>query len=213
MSHNQPPSGAPPIGWPPHSLADRVGEALIHVSHADFVGEASGRVGPGGSAAELRVDQRLVETMLRALQLTGNERVLELGSSSPYEAALLARLAREVVSMVGTREQAESRLRVLESRGYPNVKVIVGKSAKDAVADAPYQAVLVAAGAAEMPAQLLDLLAADGRLVIPLGDVAGQVLQLVRKLGFDVHAQALCPCHLPMLHGAGGRPSYFPWHG
>lgn len=211
MSHNQPPPGMRPARQP-HLLAERVSEALHRVSRADLVGSAPLRAGLG-TAAEVHAHQRLLETMLRALQLTGSERVLEIGSSSPYEAALLARLAREVVSIVSTPEEAESRRRTLDSRGYPNVKVIVGKGVNDAIADAPYHAVLVAAGAVEVPVQLLDLLTTDGRIVIPLGDVTGQVLQLVRKVGFDVHSEALCPCHLPMLHGAGGRPSYFPWHG
>jgi protein-L-isoaspartate(D-aspartate) O-methyltransferase len=166
-----------------------------------------------GSPTEVDAHRQLVETMLRALQLTGSERVLEIGSTSAYEAALLARQARQVVSLVSTLEQAQSRQHTLSSAGHHNVKVIVGKSAHDALADAPYQAVFVAAAAIEMPVQLLDVLAADGRIVIALGNETGQVLQLVSKRGLDVHSQALCPCHLPMLHGAGGRPSYFPWNG
>lgn len=209
MSRSQPPSTPPTAGV--QLLAEKVSDALRHVSRRDLV--TPWQAAAGGTAAEIVAHQRLLETMLRALQLTGRERVLEIGSRSPYEAALLARLTREVVSLVGTSEQAQSRLKKLESLGYPNVKVIVGRSAADALADAPYQAILVAAAAVEMPVQLLDVLAADGRLVIPLGDVTGQVLQLVTKRGLDVHSEALCPCHLPMLHGSGGRPSYFPWHG
>jgi protein-L-isoaspartate(D-aspartate) O-methyltransferase len=194
-----------------HGLAERVHAALARVARAELfeapsVGAELGNT-PGAAADEP------LETMLRALKLTKGNRVLEVGSRRGRETAVLCELAREVVSLVGTSEEAEARRRTLAELGYKNFKIVVGKNASAALEDGPYQAVLVAAAAVQIPARLLDMLEADGRLVIPLGDVTGQVIELVTRRGTDVQSEVLCPCHLPMLHGAGGRPSFFPWNG
>lgn len=193
-----------------HSMVERIHAALSRVARAELfeaapVGDDLGNI---PSAAE-----EPLETMLRALRLTKGHRVLEVGSQSGHETAVLCELAREVVSLVGTADEAEARHRTLAALGYRNFKVVVGKNASAALGDGPYQAILVAAAAVQMPDRLLDALDTDGKLVIPLGDVTGQVIELVSRRGPDVHSQVLCPCHLPMLHGAGGRPSFFPWNG
>ena len=167
------------------------------------------------AAASARIEppapEGLVQIMLSALELTGTERVLEIGSSSAYETALLSRLASDVVSMDSEPGSAEARVRLLATLGCDNVRVALGKSAAGWPSAAPYQAILVAGGASRLPQRLLDQLDVGGRLVIPLGDDDGQLLELVRKRVDGIVSEALGPCHLPMLAWATRPDSLFPW--
>jgi protein-L-isoaspartate(D-aspartate) O-methyltransferase len=150
--------------------------------------------------------------MLRGLDLNGSERVLEIGSGSVYEAALLSQLAERVVSLDTSRESAAARLRLLSILGCHNVQVVVGPGGAGWPDEAPYQAILVTGGASRLPVRLLDQLEIGGRLVIPLGDATGQVLELSHKRVDGIVSEALGACHLPMLPWAR-RPSSFPWAG
>jgi len=154
----------------------------------------------------------LTEKMLGALELTGSERVLEIGASSGYETTLLSRLAGDVVSLDSDQENAEARLQVLTSLGCHNVRLFLGEGPLGWPGEGPYQAILVAGGASRLPTALLDQLDIGGRLVIPLGDANGQVVELVRKRADGVTLQALGSSRLPMLPWAARRPSFFPWN-
>ena len=152
----------------------------------------------------------LIETMLSALELTGAERVLEIGSSSGYEAALLSQLSSEVVSVDADPDRAKARVPLFASLGCHNVRVFVGSGSAGWPDYAPYQAILVAGGARRLPQRLLDQLDMGGRLVIALGDTDGQVVELVRRHHLDgVVTSALGTSHLPMLPWR--RESVFPW--
>jgi protein-L-isoaspartate(D-aspartate) O-methyltransferase len=153
----------------------------------------------------------LLETMLSALELTGGERVLEIGSSSGYETALLSQLSSEVVSLASDPEKAKARVLLFASLGCRNVRLFVGSGSAGWPDCAPYQAILVANGAPRLPQRLLDQLENDGRMVIPLGDQTGQLVELVRKHVDGVVSSALGPSHLPMLPWR--RDSVFPWAG
>ena len=152
-----------------------------------------------------------VAVMLEALALSGAERVLEIGSSSGYETALLSKLAHDVVSLEGDQAEAEARLRRLTSLGCENVRIFLSQGSAGWPGEGPYHAILVARGASRVPTALLDQLAIGGRLVIPLGDANGQVIELVQKNVDGVAFQALGTSHLPMLPWAR-RPSFFPWN-
>ncbi len=159
-----------------------------------------------------RLPKDVVASMLGALALDGTERVLETGSNSAYTTALLSRLAREVVSIETTVESAETRVRQLAALGgCHNVEVVVGAPEAGHPQQAPYQAILVAAGASQLPEALLDQLDLDGRLVIALGSTEGQLLERARKRSDGIIIDTICPCHLPMLPESGRRPSSFPW--
>jgi protein-L-isoaspartate(D-aspartate) O-methyltransferase len=154
----------------------------------------------------------LLETVLRALALTRSTRVLELGSRAGYETALLSRLAGHVTSLVDDAQSAQARLRLLGALGCQNVDVVVAAGGSGWPSSAPYSAILVASGATHVPAAFLDQLELDGRLVIPLGDPSGQLLELVRRHAGGVSSETLGLCHLPMLPWASRRPSQFPWN-
>jgi protein-L-isoaspartate(D-aspartate) O-methyltransferase len=159
-----------------------------------------------------RLPKDVAASMLSALALDGTERVLDAGSSSGYTAALLSRLARKVVSVETTLEGAETRVRQLNALGgCHNVEVVVGFPETGHPPQAPYQAILVAAGASQLPEALLDQLDRDGRLVIALGSAEGQLVERVRKRADGVIIDTICPCHLPMLPERERRHSSFPW--
>lgn len=156
-------------------------------------------------------DEQLLKRSLWALQLRGNERVLELGSRTGYETALLSYLAEEVVSLVPDAESAAARSAVFGSLGCSNVKVVVGHGVAGWPESAPYSAIWVAAGATHVPTALLDQLDLGGRLVIPLGDASGQLLELVHRGQEGFRNETLASCRLTMVPWASRRPSSFPW--
>ena len=114
------------------------------------------------------------------LGLTGQERVLEIGTGSGYQTALLALLARRGVRVERIAGAGAARPGALEAAGIRNVTVLVGDGTLGWRPFAPYDAILVAAASPEMPAPLVEQLAPGGRMVIPLGDRDSQMLTLVR---------------------------------
>ena len=118
---------------------------------------------------------------LEALRLTGGERVLEIGTGSGYQTALLAALAAQVFSVERVRGLAEAAQRALKAAGVSNVSILVGDGTLGWSAYAPYQAIVVAAGGPEVPPPLVEQLAPGGRMLIPLGEGAAQTLTLVER--------------------------------
>jgi protein-L-isoaspartate(D-aspartate) O-methyltransferase len=140
-------------------------------------------IGNGQTISQPSVQARY----LQSLRLTGRESVLEVGTGSGYQTALLARVAERVFSVERVPELAASARRVLEEVGLKNVTVLVGDGTLGWRPFAPYDAILVAAASPEVPPPLLDQLAPGGRLVIPLGTRERQELTLVtrRDDGYD----------------------------
>lgn len=163
------------------------------------------------SSSEPMLSEDLLHKALSALGLTGKERILELGSRTGYETARLSSLAGEVFSVVAEPEAAAARRELLTAAGCRNVTVVVGPWGDGWPSAAPYSAIFVVSGATQTPASLLDQLGPEGRLVIPLGDASGQLLELVRRRPDGFSSETLACCHLAMLPGASRRPSSFPW--
>jgi protein-L-isoaspartate(D-aspartate) O-methyltransferase len=113
---------------------------------------------------------------LQALALTGTERVLEIGTGSGYQAALLSRLASRVISVERNRDLAGLARGSLESAGVRDVLVIVGDGSLGFSSEAPYDAIVVAAVGPEAPRPLVEQLAQGGRLVLPIQEGREQVL-------------------------------------
>lgn len=111
----------------------------------------------------------IIALMTEALELSGEEKVLEIGTGSGYQAAILAELARQVITMERLSALAESAQKVLSSLGYTNVKVHRAGETLGWPAQAPYQAIMVTAAAPEVPTDLLAQLDIGGRMVIPVG--------------------------------------------
>jgi protein-L-isoaspartate(D-aspartate) O-methyltransferase len=111
----------------------------------------------------------IIALMTEALELSGEEKVLEIGTGSGYQAAILAELARQVITVERLPALAESAQKVLSGLGYTNVKVHRARETLGWPVQAPYQAIMVTAAAPEVPADLLAQLAIGGRMVIPVG--------------------------------------------
>jgi len=125
----------------------------------------------------------IVALMTELLALKGDERVLEVGTGSGYQAAILAELAKEVITIERIPELARRAQRVLTDLGYRNVTVLVGDGSLGAPDFAPFDAIIVTAAAPHPPKALLEQLKDGGRLVIPIGDrTLQELIRFVRKV-------------------------------
>jgi protein-L-isoaspartate(D-aspartate) O-methyltransferase len=143
----------------------------------------------------------IVALMVQALELEGNETVLELGTGSGYEAAILAELTKQVVTVEVIPDLAESARRVLEKLGYSNIEVHVAGKTLGWPEKAPFEAIIVSAGAPSVPQVLLDQLAWKGRLVIPVGSRWQQELLRVTKYKKGNRIENLGGCYFVPLIG------------
>lgn len=147
----------------------------------------------------------MVAAMLEALELEGTERVLEVGTGSAYEAALLARLAAHVYTIECDAELARSARERLGSMGLGAVvDVIEGDGSLGYPPAAPYDGILIAAAAPEIPPCLLEQLVEGGLLVIPVGDRDCQELRQIHKREGDPVVRHLGYCRFVPLRGAHG---------
>jgi protein-L-isoaspartate(D-aspartate) O-methyltransferase len=148
----------------------------------------------------------MVAAMAEALSLDGRERVLEVGCGSGYQAAVLSRLAREVIAVETQPVLAASARERLHRLGYANVTVEEADGSGGWPASAPYDAILVTAAAPEVPQPLIDQLAEGGRLVIPVGGSQHQeLLRIVKREGRTAE-QSLYSCRfVPLLGRFGWR--------
>lgn len=134
-------------------------------------------IGQGQTISQPYVQARSCEL----LKLTGRERVLEIGTGSGYQTALLAMLAESVFSIERLPDLARHAREVLRETGYNNVSVIHGDGTMGFKPSAPYHGIIVAAGSPSVPQPLVDQLTPGGRMVIPLGGHESQVLTLVER--------------------------------
>ena len=146
----------------------------------------------------------VVAAMTQALALTGSERVLEVGTGSGYQAAILAGLAARVISIERVPRLAAHARTALDRLGVSNVVVHLGDGSAGRPAEAPYDAIVVTAGGPDVPSPLLDQLATDGRLVGPFGPRGAQDLVLVRRRAGGFERASLGRCRFVDLLGAHG---------
>ena len=147
----------------------------------------------------------MVALMTQALELGGGERVLEVGTGSGYQTAILAELAGKVYSVERIRALADRARAILEDLGYYNVLIRVGDGTLGWREEAPFDAVLVTAAAPEVPAPLVEQLKPGGRLVIPVGGTTAQVLKsLVKDADGTVRESELVGCVFVKLVGEQG---------
>lgn len=192
-----------------HEIADkRVVEAMKHVPREAFVSPEQYRAAyddrPLGIGFGQTISQPfIVALMVQALELKGDEKVLELGTGSGYEAAILAELAQKVVTVECIPELAESAKQVLDKFGYSNIEVHVAGRTLGWSEGAPYDAIIVSAGAPSVPQVLLEQLTCNGRLVIPVGSRWQQDLLRVTKLRKGNKIENLGGCYFVPLIGEG----------
>ena len=186
----------------------RVLQVMAEIPREDFVPDDLKRAAYEDSALSIGHGQTIsqplvVASMTQALALSGDENVLEIGTGSGYQAAILARLCRHVVTVEVVPHLAEAAAARLRRLGLANLEVAVGDGWNGWPPAAPYEGVLVACAAPALPAPLLEQMTPAGRLVIPIGPEGGdQVLQLVRK---DGRASDLFPVRfVPLRRGRSG---------
>lgn len=124
----------------------------------------------------------IVALMTESLELNGAEKVLELGTGSGYQTAILAELADRVFSIERYPELAHRANAILKKLGYQNIIVRVGDGSLGWPDDAPFDGIIVTAGTPKIPQPLIDQVKMGGRLVVPVGDRLGQDLILVRRV-------------------------------
>lgn len=146
----------------------------------------------------------IVAYMTEALELEGDERVLEIGTGSGYQAAILGELAEEVYTVERHEELAQVASRRLRDMGYDNIHVVTGDGTNGLPDQAPFQAVIVTAAAPEVPQPLLDQLDDGGRMIMPVGGRGGQVLKLYRRQGDEIKTETLSPVAFVPLIGDHG---------
>lgn len=150
----------------------------------------------------------MVAVMIEALELTGSERVLEVGTGSGYQAAVISLLASEVYTVENNSALARAAERRLVRLGYPNAHVQSGDGTLGLPAFAPFEAIVVAAAAPHVPPPLIEQLAEGGRLVIPVGQSEHQELLQLRKTGGKMNSRALHDCRFVPLVGRHGWRSH-----
>ena len=129
----------------------------------------------------------IVALMTEMLQLKGSEKVLEIGTGSGYQAAILAELAERVFSIERHPGLAYRANQILQKLGYKNVIIRVGDGTLGWPDDAPFDGIMVTAGSPKVPQPLVDQLAMGGRLVVPVGDRLSQELVLVERVPEGIH--------------------------
>ncbi|MFA5308079.1 MAG: protein-L-isoaspartate(D-aspartate) O-methyltransferase [Dehalococcoidales bacterium] len=176
---------------------ERVLAAMSRIPRELFVPEQSRSLAYEDSPLPIGWEQTIsqpfiIALMTEALELTGKEKVLEIGTGSGYQTAILAELAAKVISVERIPALAESAGKVLDRLGYNNIEIYPAGERLGREQDAPYDAILVTAAAPEIPETLIAQLAEGGRMVIPAGPRHVQELykvikerdgQTVRKLG------------------------------
>jgi protein-L-isoaspartate(D-aspartate) O-methyltransferase len=145
----------------------------------------------------------VVAYMTEQLALQPHHRVLEVGTGSGYQAAVLSRLAREVVSVERYRTLADGARERLKSLGYSNVEIIVGDGFAGVPGRAPYDRIIVTAAAETLPQTLVDQLAEDGVMILPLGSHEGSqhLIKLTKSQTGTRRENLIAVRFVPMLPG------------
>jgi len=146
----------------------------------------------------------IVAFMTDALHLIGSERVLEVGTGSGYQAAILGQMAAEVHTVEFIPELAAQAERVLQELGFTNVHVHSGDGSLGWLEAAPYDSILVAAAAPRLPQPLMDQLAEGGRIILPVGSRGFQQLEIWERRGKKFKHEASIPVAFVPLRGEHG---------
>ena len=194
----------------PRGIKDpRVLSAMRRVPRHIFVGEAALEHAYGDHAIAIGEGQTIsqpymVGVMTEALDLHGDETVLEVGTGSGYQAAVLAEIVRHVYSVERIAELAVRARRLLDGLGYQNVSIKVFNGTLGWKEESPFDRIIITAGAPEVPAALVEQLAEGGRLIIPVGDRYSQMLTRVGKKAGEIIKTELFPCVFVPLIGEHG---------
>jgi protein-L-isoaspartate(D-aspartate) O-methyltransferase len=157
-------------------------------------------IGSGQTISQPSVHARY----LQLLQLTGHERVLEVGTGSGYQTVLLSHLVEQVFSVERVPELYEHAREIIRACGVRNVSLMLGDGTLGWREHAPYDAILVSAAAPDVPRPLEEQLADGGRLLVPLGDRTEQMLVMVTRRGEHLERRDIAPVRFVPLMGTHG---------
>jgi len=195
-----------------HGIQDpRVLEALGRVPREAFVNRELRHLAYEDRALPIDSGQTIsqpyiVALMSEALELSGAETVLEIGTGCGYQAAILAQLARRVFTIERHRDLASAAMLRLTRLGIDNVQVITGDGTLGWPDEAPYDRVIVTAAGDHVPPALFEQLVEGGILVLPVGGLDEQVLRVVRKVDGREEIRDLCGVRFVRLIGVEGWP-------
>ena len=143
----------------------------------------------------------IVALMTESLSLTAGEKILEVGTGSGYQAAILAELAKEVYGIERLESLAKNAQDTLASLGYTNIHIKVGDGTLGWPEEGPFDRIIVTAATPVVPRPLLEQLKDGGKLILPLGESFSQVLTLIDKKGNDFEYTNICGCVFVPLVG------------
>lgn len=197
---------------------ERVLDAMLKIPREEFVPRNAARDAYGDHPLPIGEGQTIsqpymVALMVEKLALKGNERVLEIGTGSGYQAAVLACLSRDVYTLEripGLAQSARENLNRLRQRkvcrdiDFDNIVIKEGNGYFGLKEFSPYQAIIVACAISETPPALIEQLDEGGRLVIPLGGSFVQELTLIKKRKGKLETENICGCvFVPLIGGEG----------
>lgn len=190
----------------------RVLHALETVPREKFIPEQLSEEAYENRALPIACEQTIsqpyiVALMTQALELVGHERVLEIGTGSGYQTAILANLCQHVYTIERWAKLANSARHELQQLGLDNISYFTGDGTLGVPMHAPYDAILVTAAAPKIPPCYWEQTKLHGRLVIPIGSQDSQELTLFRKTHDGWDAEELCPCRFVKLIGQQGWPA------
>jgi protein-L-isoaspartate(D-aspartate) O-methyltransferase len=191
---------------------ERVLSAMEAVPREAFLPARLRRRAYSDSALPIGEDQTIsqpwiVAAICQALELTGSERVLEVGTGSGYSAAVLSLLAADVVSVERREGLARSARWTLAELGIADVELLVGDGSRGVPERAPFEAIAVHAAAPAVPQALVAQLGDGGRMVVPVATETADVLTLVRRRGEEVTSESIGPCRfVPLIGEEGFQP-------
>ena len=188
---------------------ERILSAMGSISREFFVPPQSQHLAYEDSPLPIGLGQTIsqpfiIALMTEALELIGDEKVLEVGTGSGYQAAILAELSRLVISIERLSPLAETAKKVLDSLGYTNIEVHLVEEVVGWQMGSPYDAIMVTAAVPKVPNDLLAQLVSGGRLVVPVGSRYVQELHKITKCGKKNVVQHLGGCRFVSLIGKDG---------
>ncbi len=196
----------------PRGISDpRVLAAFRKVARDEFVPSGLKYAAYDDSALPIGEDQTIsqpymVAIMTELLELKGSEKVLEIGTGSGYQAAILAELCEKVYTIERISALSKRAEELLEKLGYHNVDFVVGDGTEGYAAASPYDGIIVTAGCPRIPPPLIEQLAEGGRLVIPVGDRYQQMLTVVKKKnGRTIINESIACVFVPLVGKYGWR--------
>ena len=195
----------------------RVLEAMLSVPRHVFVPEEHRQLAYRDSPLPIGQSQTIsqpyiVALMTQMLGLEGHESVLEIGTGSGYQAAVLSQVAREVHTVERHENLTKQAMACINALDIKNVTLHVGDGTRGWPANAPYDAIIATAAAPKVPKPLLNQLADGGRLVIPVGGRIGQYLEIWNRDGDDYrHERMVAVSFVPLLGEFGWKDDAWDW--